>query len=46
MSEPAKLTQIAPQFVVPDVVKAAEYYRDFLGFKILGSISAKPTETR
>jgi hypothetical protein len=25
---------IAPQFVVPDVVVAAEYYRDFLGFRI------------
>ena len=32
----AKLRAIAPQFVVPDVVKAAEYYRDILGFKILG----------
>jgi len=27
---------IAPQFVVPDVVKAAEYYRDVLGFTIDG----------
>ena len=27
---------IAPQFVVPDVVQAAEYYRDVLGFEILG----------
>ncbi len=36
MAESAKLTQIAPQFVVPDVVKTAEYYRDALGFKILG----------
>ena len=36
MSETVKLTQIAPQFVVTDVVKTAEYYRDFLGFKILG----------
>ena len=32
----AKFRTIAPQFVVPDVVKAAEYYRDVLGFKILG----------
>jgi uncharacterized glyoxalase superfamily protein PhnB len=31
-----KLKAIAPQFVVPDVVKAAEYYRDVLGFTILG----------
>ena len=41
MNEPqvkssVKLRAIAPQFVVPDVVKAAEYYRDVLGFKILG----------
>jgi Glyoxalase/Bleomycin resistance protein/Dioxygenase superfamily len=42
MSEPAKLTQIAPQFVVPDVVKTAEYYRDLLGFKILGYFSDPP----
>jgi uncharacterized glyoxalase superfamily protein PhnB len=27
---------IAPQFVVPDVVRTAEYYRDKLGFEILG----------
>jgi len=27
---------IAPQFVVPDVVVAAEYYRDVLGFCIRG----------
>ena len=31
-----KLKQIAPQFVVPDVVTTAEYYRDALGFTILG----------
>jgi catechol 2,3-dioxygenase-like lactoylglutathione lyase family enzyme len=31
-----RLTTIAPQFVVPDVVAAAEYYRDVLGFRILG----------
>ena len=31
----AKLNKVAPQFVVGDVVKTAEYYRDFLGFKIL-----------
>ena len=28
--------RLAPQFVVPDVVKSAEYYRDKLGFEILG----------
>ena len=27
---------IAPQFVVPDVVRTAEWYRDNLGFQILG----------
>lgn len=32
----AILTNIAPQFVVHDVVKTAEYYRDKLGFTILG----------
>ncbi len=31
-----KLTAICPQFIVPDVVPAAEYYRDVFGFKILG----------
>ena len=31
-----RLKAIAPQFVVPDVVRAAEYYRDVLGFEILG----------
>jgi catechol 2,3-dioxygenase-like lactoylglutathione lyase family enzyme len=41
MAEPqatsaAKLKFACPQFVVPDVVASAEYYRDVLGFKILG----------
>lgn len=35
MSEP-NLRAIAPQFVVPDVVRTAEWYRDNLGFEILG----------
>ena len=30
------LTAIAPQFIVEDVRVAAEYYRDVLGFRILG----------
>jgi uncharacterized glyoxalase superfamily protein PhnB len=30
-----RLTTVSPQFVVPDVVAAAEYYRDVLGFRIL-----------
>jgi len=32
---PASFYSIAPQFVVPNLVKA-EYYRDALGFEILG----------
>lgn len=32
----AALRMISPQFAVPDVVVAAEYYRDVLGFQILG----------
>ena len=36
MSEKAKLIGIAPQLVVHDVVKTAEYYRDVLGFNIIG----------
>jgi uncharacterized glyoxalase superfamily protein PhnB len=35
-SSAVSFQSIAPQFVVPDVVKAAEYYRDSLGFEILG----------
>jgi catechol 2,3-dioxygenase-like lactoylglutathione lyase family enzyme len=37
-----RLTGIAPQFVVPDVVQAAEYYRDKLGFTILGYFRDPP----
>lgn len=33
---PARLTKAAPTFVVHDVVLTAEYYRDILGFTILG----------
>jgi catechol 2,3-dioxygenase-like lactoylglutathione lyase family enzyme len=41
MAEPqtkagVKCRMISPQFVVPDVVTAAEYYRDVLGFHIRG----------
>jgi len=37
MSRPrCEFYRLAPQFVVPDVVKSAEYYRDKLGFEILG----------
>lgn len=33
---------IAPSFVVSDVVGTAEYYRDVLGFKILGFFADPP----
>jgi len=32
----AKCKAVCPQFIVPDVVASAEYYRDVLSFKILG----------
>ncbi len=34
--ERAKFEKMAPQLVVTDVVKTAEFYRDKLGFRILG----------
>ena len=34
--------KIATQFVVEDVVKTAEYYRDALGFEILGYFADPP----
>ncbi len=42
MAQNAKLTGIAPTFVVRDVVETAEYYRDKLGFKILGFFAEPP----
>ena len=33
---------IAPQFAVPNVVTAAEYYRDALGFRICGYFGDPP----
>jgi len=36
MERTSKFTGLAPQFVVPDVVATAEYYRDKLGFEIRG----------
>jgi hypothetical protein len=39
---PARLKSIAPQFAVPDVIAAAEYYRDILGFCILGYFGRPP----
>ena len=38
----AKLTKAAPTFVVPDVVATAEYYRDKMGFTILGFFAEPP----
>ena len=32
----AEFESIAPQFVVPNVVRTAEWYRDNLGFELLG----------
>ena len=40
--ERAILKSVAPQLVVPDVVATAEYYRDVLGFKILGYWAEPP----
>ena len=38
----AQLKSIAPQFAVPDVIAAAEYYQDILGFRILGYFGQPP----
>ncbi len=38
----AEFTGLAPQFVVPDVVAAAEWYRDKLGFELLGTFLDPP----
>lgn len=38
----AKLIGIAPQLVVDDVKRTAEYYRDVLGFTIIGLVSEPP----
>jgi catechol 2,3-dioxygenase-like lactoylglutathione lyase family enzyme len=37
-----RLNMVAPQFIVPDVASAAEYYRDVLGFRILGYFQDPP----
>ncbi len=42
MAERAKFTAIAPTFVVADVVTTAKYYRDVLGFEILGFFAEPP----
>lgn len=41
-SAKAVLKCIAPQFVVADVVATSEYYRDVLGFEILGFFADPP----
>ena len=42
METKAKLTGLAPQLVVPDVVRTAEFYRDKLGFELLGYFAEPP----
>ncbi len=42
MEQKATLIGIAPQLVVADVVKTAEYYRDILGFNIIGYAGTPP----
>src|SRR5262245_32024673 len=37
-----RLKSIAPHFVVPEVVRAAEHYRDKLGFEIRGYFGKPP----
>ena len=36
MSEKVQFKALVPQLVVPDVIKAAEFYCDKLGFELLG----------
>ena len=38
----AKLIGIAPQLVVHDVKRTAEYYKDILGFTIIGLVADPP----
>ena len=38
----ARITGVAPFFLVADVVRAAEYYRDKLGFRIVGYFFEEP----
>jgi hypothetical protein len=42
MTAEVKFNGIAPQFVVPDVRRTAEWYRDNLGFEILGYFFDEP----
>src|ERR1700730_1115965 len=38
----AKAQSVTPLFLVPDVMRAAEYYRDYLGFHILDYYGEPP----
>ncbi len=42
MKQSVKLYGIAPQLIVPDVVQTAQYYRDVLGFNIIGYFMDPP----
>src|SRR5688500_11798467 len=42
MQDRCTFSGIAPQFVVADVVQTAEFYRDKLGFEILGYFADPP----
>src|ERR1041385_8086164 len=42
MSQASTLKAVFPVFVVPDVVHTAEYYRDVLGFTIVGTFLDPP----
>ena len=42
MSKKAKLIGIAPQLIVPDPKRTAEFYRDKLGFTIIGLVQEPP----
>lgn len=42
MSMTVQFKSVAPSFVVSDVVATAEYYRDVLGFEILGYFAEPP----
>lgn len=42
MAGEVKFNSIAPQFVVPDVRRTAEWYRDNLGFEILAYFFGEP----
>lgn len=45
MANNPKFHTINPQFAVTDLIKTAEYYRDYLGFEILGYWFEPPVYT-